>query len=480
MDESRIGWIHQAVDDTTDAFRKISDEIWDLAELRFKELNSSKLLADSLKDCGFEVKWPVPYLETAFVASYGSGRPAVGLLAEFDALSGMSQTAGALHQEARKGSENGHGCGHHLLGTAVVQAAVTIKKYLEETGKEGTIMVFGCPAEEGGSGKTYMAREGVFDDVDVALTWHPGTHNAMFSSETLANIQASFKFKGVSAHAAAAPHLGRSALDAVELMNIGVNYLREHMPSDARVHYAVTDTGGNSPNVVQAHAEVLYLIRAPKMADVESLYERVVDIAKGASLMSGTEVSVRFDKACSNYMPNKTLGRLVSKQMLTIGAPVFAESDYEMARQYRETFSQGEIANDLREAKSLIGKGDVLFRKEYEQKVLSDVVIPLDEQDRLLSGSTDVGDVSWKVPTAQFFSACAAIGTPMHTWQMVSQGKLPVAHRGSVSAAKFLTAAAIELFENPKWVDEAWEEHAEQLEGQDYRCPIPSGVYPQK
>src|SRR5699024_4100684 len=251
-----------------------------------------------LKAEGFQVERDVGGIETAFIATYGDGSPVIGILGEYDALSGMSQQAGVPTKTPIKEGDNGHGCGHNLLGVGSLGAVLAVKQMIDERQLSGTIRYYGCPAEEGGSGKTYMVRAGLFDDVDIALTWHPGTSNSIMCGQSLANYQVYYKFKGKSSHATISPHLRRSALDAVELMNVGVNYLREHIIPEARVHYAVTHTGGHSPNVVQAEAEVLYLMRAPQVDDVEHIYKRINDIAKGAALMTGTEVDIVFDKAC--------------------------------------------------------------------------------------------------------------------------------------------------------------------------------------
>ncbi len=295
--------------------------IWEYAELKFNEVRSAKAMTDLLEAHGFRVHRGVAHMPTAYMAEYGSGKPVIAILGEYDALSGLSQVSGITEEKPREGNPNGHGCGHCLLGTAAVGAGLLLKDYLEVHAGQGTVRVYGCPAEEGGSGKTYMAREGLFDDVDAALTWHPGTQNEVMVGSNQANIQAAFAFKGRASHAAAAPQNGRSALDAVELMDVGVNYMREHMADYERVHYAVLDTGGVSPNVVQPHSEVLYLIRSKTNEETKRLYDRVVNIARGAALMTETELSIRFDKAVSNLVPNKVLGQVLYDAMAAVGAP---------------------------------------------------------------------------------------------------------------------------------------------------------------
>ena len=456
----------------------LNDEIWKYAELRFHENKSAELLSGVLEKEGFDVGKGLAGIGTAFRATYGTGKPVIGILGEFDALSGLSQQAGVCTEEPLVEGGSGHGCGHNSLGAASLTAAVAVKDYLLKHGSEGTIIFFGCPGEEGGSGKTFMARAGVFDSLDAALTWHPGTHNAVFNAETLANYQVYFKYFGKSSHASASPYLGRSALDAVELMNVGVNYLREHMIPQARIHYAVTDTGGKSPNVVQAEAEVLYLIRAPQVKQVDELYSRVCNIARGAALMTGTRLKISFDKACSNFIPNRTLGKLLEQEFCRIGAPPFTEEDYVFARKMRETFSEDDIGDSLDLARRMMGSRAKDLFGSYRDKILSDTIIPMDYKPFKLFGSTDVGDVSRIVPTAQIYAACYAIGTPGHSWQIVSQGTTPMAHKGMLTAAKVLAAAALALLQDRTITEEAKKELSESLDGATYVCPIPENVEP--
>lgn len=462
-------WINDFIEQTKDKWTKTSDYIWDHPELRYEEYESAKYLSHILEREGFTVTRCIANIETAFVAEYGSGGPVIAFLGEYDALSNLSQKSGITKQEPIVDQGNGHGCGHNLLGTGALAAAVTLKTYLEKNNIKGIVRFYGCPAEEGGSGKTFMAREGVFDDVDVALTWHPGSLNAIWSFSTLANVQAYFKFTGRSAHAANAPHLGRSALDAVELMNSGVNYLREHIIPEARIHYAVTDTGGISPNVVQANAEVLYLIRAPQVDETMSIYERVKKIAEGAALMTETEVEVVFDKAASNFIPNTTLNKTMEKAMQQLGAPKFTAEEFAFAEKIQQTLSEEELA-----AKNL-GMKMLDFAVA---KPLSDVNIPFFETSQIMSGSTDVGDVSWVTPTAQCIGATAATGTAFHTWQMTAQGKTSYAHKGMLHVAKVLSLTAIYLLEDKTLIEKAKVEHTEKVGPGGYQCPIPDFIKP--
>src|SRR5690625_601353 len=413
-------WVDQYVELTKNKWTTISDYIWDHPELRYEEYESAKYLSDGLEKEGFTVTSGIANIDTAFVAEFGSGNPVIAFLGEYDALSNLSQKSGVAQQEPVVEQGNGHGCGHNLLGTGALAAAVTLKAYLEKNNVDGTVRFYGCPAEEGGSGKTFMAREGVFDDVDVALTWHPGPINAIWSFSSLANVQAYFKFTGKSAHAAAAPHLGRSALDAVELMNTGVNYLREHIIPEARIHYAVTNTGGFSPNVVQAEAEVLYLIRAPEIKQVDEIYERVIKIAEGAALMTETEMTMKFDKACSNYIPNRSLEKILYNKLLDSTIEQLTEEEIQFAKKLWESLTPHEKKSFLNSSKNF---GDSIYENISKGRYLADFVSPYEPIERPMAGSTDVADVSWVVPTAQLSAATCALGTPGHSWQMTTQGK---------------------------------------------------------
>ncbi|MBY8909193.1 amidohydrolase, partial [Salinicoccus roseus] len=327
-------------------FKEVSAYIFNHPETRFEEYDSARFLADECERQGFTVKRNVADIETAFTASYGTEGPEIAFLGEFDALSGLSQKPGETSYQPME-PDIGHGCGHNLLGTGAFAAACAAKAYLEENDLPGRVTFYGCPGEEGGSGKTFMVREGVFDDVDAALTWHPSPVNAIMDLSTLANYQVYFRFRGKSAHAANTPHLGRSALDAVELMNVGANYLREHIVSEARMHYAVTNSGGISPNVVQANAEVLYLIRAPRVDQVEEIYQRLIKVAKGAAMMTETEVEIDFDKGCSNYVSNRHLESMLHKNLTEAGPGEPAQDEKDFARKLWNTLSESEQQNYL-------------------------------------------------------------------------------------------------------------------------------------
>ena len=456
---------------------QLNNEIWDFAELKFCEHQSAEAMEKVLREQGFAVETGLAGMDTAFIARAGSGHPVIGLLAEFDALSGLSQCADVAVACPREGTGNGHGCGHNLLGTASVGAALMLRDYLQESGRPGTVVLVGCPAEEGGSGKTYLARAGVFDELDLALTWHPGGGNAVVTGSMQANCQAYFRFKGKSAHAAAAPHLGRSALDAVELMNVGANYMREHIEPTDRLHYAVTDTGGISPNVVQNHAEVLYLIRSTNSEKVKALYDRICKIAQGAALMTETQVEIVFDKACSNVLSNSVLEQLLYDSMRAVPLPQYTEQELAFAAQIKETYKDVDPGSDL----SLLGVTGAEKRRlaqKYREMTMVDFVVEHRHQDINIPGSSDVGDCSHVVPTAQFVGACFTPGTPAHSWQMVAQGKSGTAVKGMLYAAQVLAHAGRQILDDPQIAARAKEEFIQETGGKPYVCPIPSEVLP--
>ncbi|MCK8782256.1 amidohydrolase [Rhizobium sp. NTR19] len=461
--------ISRCADTKASAFIDLSDRVWGMPELRFEEFRSVEEHIAAMEAEGFRVTRDIAGIKTAFMAEAGEGDITIGFLGEFDALAGLSQVAGITEQREAEPGANGHGCHHNLLGAASLLAAVTLRDALAEAGIKARVRYYGCPAEEGGSGKTYMARAGAFDDLDAAFCWHPCVYNAVMSSSTLANIQAYFRFSGRAAHAAMSPQVGRSALDAVELMNVGINYMREHMPSDARVHYAITQSGGISPNVVQASAEGLYLIRAPKLSDVRSLFERVRKIAEGAALMTETKVEMIFDRATSNILPNRALEEAMHREFAQLGAPDFDAADFDFADRLRAAALTDE---DVRASAEAFGG------PEDYAKSLHDDLLPLPDRPGLLFGSTDVGDVSWVVPTAQCLTATAAIGTPFHAWQAVTQAKLPAAHKAMVTAAKVMAATGARAASDSELLARAKQELISRRKGQAYQSPLPEGSEP--
>ena len=459
--------LSDAVERKSPAFSAMADRIWEHAELRFAEHRSIEEQIALLEAEGFRITRNLGGIPTAFMAEAGSGGPVIGFLGEFDALAGLSQEAGIAEPRAVTPGATGHGCGHNLLGAGAMLAAVAARDELAANGLPGTVRYYGCPGEEGGSGKTFMAREGVFNDIDAAVTWHPGVVSSVNSQRSMANFQVYFRFKGRASHAAGSPWLGRSALDAVEIMNVGVNYLREHMPLDCRVHYAITNSGGNSPNVVQADAEVLYLIRGPKVRDAQALFDRVKACAEGAAIMTGTSMSMEIDKACSDTIPNTALEMRMFENLSRLGAPAFDEADLKFAEAIRATLSEEDIADSLRA---------VAAPESVGAEPLHAGVLHFDGTSLAGNGSTDVGDVSQIVPTVQCWGATWAVGTPFHTWQAVAQGKSGHAHKGMVQAAKAMAATALDAYRDPELLARAKAELANRTGGRAYACPIPAEV----
>ncbi|UXT42909.1 amidohydrolase [Agrobacterium tumefaciens] len=457
-------------------FTTLSDSIWDFAELKFEEQQSAGVLAGALEENGFAVRRGVAGMETAVIGEFGNGKPVIAFLGEFDALAGMSQVADVAEVQPREAGATGHGCGHNLLGVGSLMAAIALARYLKANNLPGTVRYYGCPGEEGGSGKTFMVRAGLFDDVDAALTWHPAPFNGVRSTNNLAVLEYFYRFKGVAAHASNAAHLGRSALDAVELMNVGVNFLREHMPQDCRVHYAITDTGGKAANVVQAKAEALYLIRAPEMRQALDLAARVDKVARGAAMMTETEVEIVFDTASTNLLPNITLETAMHENMVALGPIAFDEADIAFAKRIQDTFTDEAIKSSIRLYQI---KGDVFSNRKIDGSTPLHLGLrDFEGQSHFRAGSTDVGDVSWVTPTAQCWTPAWAIGTNPHTWQVVAQGKSPAAHKAMAHAAKALASTGFALMTSPELLANAKREWQEKTEGSKYVCPIPADVMP--
>ena len=461
------------IEDNREKFTGISDQLWDFAEIGYKEYQSAKLLADTLEDACFTVERGVAEIPTAFIASYGNQKPIIAVLGEYDALPGLSQKP-LPYKQLIKDDGNGHGCGHNLLGVGALAAVLSVKGAIDAGECQGTIRYYGCPAEENGSGKAFMARAGLFDDVDLSLTWHPSMINSSVSVNFLSNVKVNFKFYGVASHAAADPHNGRSALDAVELMNVGVNYLREHIIPDARLHYVILKGGGIAPNVVPPYAESLYMIRAPRPDQLKPIYERVVDTAKGAALMTGTEMVNQVISGASNLVFNDTIVDVLHEKMVQVGAPDFTDDEREFARHITSTFQQDGMGGFERllgpDAKKIIAaaKDDFLFEK----------ILPSFKKNIPLPGSSDVGDVSWVTPTGQIMTACHAIGTPGHSWQLVAQSGMSIGHKGMIYAGKVLALTALEFIRNPALLKKAQDEFEARLAEFPFVSLIPDGVKP--
>lgn len=453
---------------------ELQKAVWEAAELGYEEVKSAAAFCRSLKEAGFTVESGVAEIPTAFIGTYGSGKPVIGILAEFDALSQLGQEAACPVKTPTPDNENGHGCGHSALGAGAFAAAVAVKDYLDATGCSGTVKLFGCPAEETGYGKTFMTRYGCFDGVDAVFTWHPFDNNAAWGVSCQANINMVFSFKGRTAHAAAAPHDGRSALDSCEIMNVGVNYLREHVIPDARLHYAYLDVGGSSPNVVQDHATLSYFIRAPKIEQVREIVERVKDIARGAALICGTETSWYLRTGVSNYIPNHTLTELLYSAMEEVGAPAFDQKDFDLAAAFGKT-----LPEDVKQktAQLLVKKFGPEKGAQLQVQGLSTEIEPLVITDMCAPGSTDVGDVSYVVPTAQAMIAGMALGTPGHTWQISGQTCSSIGQKAVENAGEILALSAIKVLQDPSICDRAKAE-LQAVTGGEYECPIPAEVKP--
>jgi aminobenzoyl-glutamate utilization protein B len=459
--------IWRQVDEHKERFVALSDRVWGMPEVCYTEERSVAEHKAELIHQGFKVTEKVAGIPTAIMGEAGEGGPVIAIMGEYDALPGLSQEAGkAVHSPIESGGQ-GHGCGHNLLGSAAMLAATAVKDWLAANKMPGRVRYYGCPAEEGGAAKAFMVRAGAFADADIAITWHPSSWWEVAPPLSLANTRADFVFTGKAAHAAASPHLGRSALDAVELMNVGVNYMREHMPSDARVHYAVLDTGGIAPNVVQAHAKVRYSIRARDLPGMSELVGRVKKIAEGAALMTETTVQTRIVSAVSNILGNTPLEKALQAIMEDLGPPHFDEKDKAFAAEIRATLPEKDIATVWYS----IGMEDT-------GAVLADFTVPLDARRNPMIGSTDVGDVSWVVPTVQVHAPTVAIGTPFHTWQIVAQGKEPAAHKAMVQASKAMAALAIKALTEPSLVAEAKADLSRRTKASPYVCPIPTEVNP--
>jgi aminobenzoyl-glutamate utilization protein B len=424
--------VAKAIDSKYSQYADVAKKIWDYAEVGFQETKSSALLQETLTKEGFKIEKGVAGMPTAFVASYGSGKPVIGILAEFDALPGISQDA-VPEQKTIADKKAGHACGHHLFGTASSAAAIEVKNWLIANKKSGTIKLYGTPAEEGGSGKVYMVREGLFNDVDIVLHWHPSSSNSAEAGGSLANKSGKFRFYGVASHAAGSPERGRSALDAVEAMNNMVNMMREHVSEETRIHYVIT-RGGEAPNVVPAFAEVYYYVRHPQRDQVKATWERVVKAAEGAALGTETKMEYEVTGGVYNLLPNEALGKLMDANLRIVGGYTFTKEEQEFGTKIQQSFTNKPKLESTSEIKPF--------------KVSSDG----------FAGSTDVGDVSWVVPTVGLATATWVPGTAAHSWQAVAAGGTSIGYKGMMVAAKTLAAAAIDIFEKPALIEEAWKE----------------------
>ena len=429
--------ILKEIDQNANSYNQVAHEIWQLAELGFLENESTQILQKVLKEEGFSIKTGVADMPTAFIAEYGSGKPIIGFLAEYDALPGMSQKATPT-KEPIEGQGAGHACGHHLFGAGSLAAAVHIKNWLKQSGTKGTVRLYGTPAEEGGGGKVYMVRAGLFDDADAVLSWHPGDKNSADAGSSLAAVSVRFRFKGVSAHAAGAPWRGRSALDGVEALNYMVNLMREHITPDSRIHYAILD-GSKAPNIVPASAEVAYIVRHPDMVECKSMLDRVIKSAKAAAMGTETEVEYEIITGYFNKLPNRTLAELMHANLEIVGGVQYTNTERTFAESIMKTYDAPDLT--LESAESV--KSFEVFEKG-------------------MGGSTDVGDISWVRPTTGMRAATWVPGTVAHSWQAVAAGGTSIGHKGMLVAAKTLALTAVDLYLNPKIIEAAEKELIER------------------
>lgn len=446
----------------------IAKNIWDHPQTALKEDCAAVLLEDFFEAEGFRVGRGFTVLPTAFIAEYGSGSPVIGILGEYDALPDLSQEVSAEKKPVEPGKP-GHGCGHNLLGTAGVGAAVAIKTAMDEGAITGTVRFFGCPAEEPIIGKTFMARDGAFDGVDAFVTWHPSSYNAAWGNTMLANFSAKFRFKGTSAHAAAAPHLGRSALDAVELMNVGANYLREHIPANMRMHYAITD-GGGVPNTVPSHAEVWYMLRAPEHKMVEDTKKRLFKIAEGAAMMTETTLEkVTVIGSVREVLVNTAIRDLIDENMRQIGGPAFTDEDRAFAGEIYGTFEPGEQRR---------GFSPFFIPDALEGQILHETVAPIAGIGGCIPVSSDVADASWLAPTSQFGAAVFPLGVALHTWRCAACAGSGIGMRGMLFAAKTIAGTVYDLFTKPEILEKAKTEFIAKTKNDPYVCPFPKEQVP--
>ena len=474
MDKKQLlSWI----DEHASVFTELSDRIWENPELSLLEFESAERYCALLTKLGFRVQTGLAGVKTAFSGTYGAGKPVIGILGEFDALSGLSQEAGCAEEKPLVKGGAGHGCGHNLLGAGALAAAAAVKAYLEAAGEgSGTVIFYGCPGEEGGSGKAFMAREGLFRTLDAALTWHPENVNEVSTGSCLASYQVEYRFDGTAAHAAGCPHLGRSALDAVELMNVGVQFLREHIPPHNGAHYAITDAGGVSPNVVQAHARVLYMLRSDNVSNILALAERVDDIAKGATLMTGTQVTRRFIDGTADVLPNVALEKAAYANFEAIPLPEYTPEEWDFACAIGKTCIRGKLPGFASEFDPEIAEF-VERVSENGMRAINDFLMPLYHSRMITPSSTDVGDVSRQTPTVQIHAVTVPAATPAHSWQEVACGKSGMAHKGMLLAAKVLAATAFDLYTQPEILASARAEFEKQNRS-GYVCPIPPEAEP--
>lgn len=464
----------QWLEDNREDFVAMADAIWARPEVAWQEFYASKLQADYLEAQGFQITWDIGGINTAFVAEWGEGKPIVGFLGEYDALAGLSQKNQPSQEPLREG-DPGQGCGHNLLGVGCLASAVTLREWLEATGREGTVRYYGCPAEEQISGKTFMARAGAFDDLDAAFNYHPGSMNMPGKGSAVGVYDLVFNFHGTAAHAGGSPHRGRSALDAVELMNVGVQFLREHVAEKVRIHYAITH-GGDLPNVVPPEAEVWYFVRAHERKELDEVADRVRKCAQGAAIMTETRYEEHFRGGCSSVLNNHYLADLHYQAMQLIGPIEFTKEEKAYAQAINDAYppeNSKDLFKNLRVPSEWQDRVD-----ELDGQPLLGENFPAWNEDRIGTGSTDVGDVSWITPLSMLNTACFATGAAGHSWGVVATSGMSIGHKGMLHAAKIMAVAAMDLWLDPTHLQKAREEFERETENRPYTSPLPEDTLP--
>jgi aminobenzoyl-glutamate utilization protein B len=458
-----VSWIEE----NQSKFVDVAKQIWDHPEVGYTESFASVLQIKVLEEAGFTIAAGVGDIPTAFIAEYGTGKPVIGILGEFDALPGLSQQVCPEYSPVVPNGP-GHGCGHNLLGTAGVEAVIALKEQIEAEKLSGTIRYYGCPAEELLSGKTFMARTGAFDDLDCTLTWHPWTYNSTANASMQALTAVEFFFSGRTSHAGAAPHLGRSALDAVELMNVGANYLREHVPDGSRIQYQITN-GGAAPNIVPDAASVYYFLRASDRKQVDEIEERLIKVAQGAAMMTETSVRWEIKSGCYDTLPNKTLNELMFKQVEAAGQMMYTPEEEKFAMELVQTIDPSVIAAVKRQMSDK--NADTLLNPHFYHDT--------NQFGTTMGGSSDVGDVSWITPMGQIMTACAPLGVQLHSWQATASFGSTIGMKGMHYSAKIMALSAYELLLDPNGIlEKAKEEFAASTKGVEYKAGIPADVKP--
>ena len=458
--------LFQIMSENEQTYEKIARDIWEHPQVGYEETYAFSLQKDFLGNEGFRITTNVGDVQTAFVAEWGTGGPIIGFLGEYDALPGLSQQDQPTYAPFVEGGA-GHGCGHNLLGTASIEAVVALKQLMSEQNIKGTIRYYGCPAEELLSGKSYMARAGVFNDLDIVYSWHPGTFNITVNSSMQALTAIEFFFKGRTAHAAAAPHLGRSALDGVELMNVGANYMREHVPDGTRIHYQITN-GGSAPNIVPEEASVYYFLRGATRKAVDELQSRLIKVAEGAALMTETSVRYEISSACYDSLPNMTLNTLMYDQWKELPPLTYTDEERNFAEQLSKSIDPSVMAGSKQQLQMLGGNpNDILLTDTYNFPQMFRQSSP---------GSSDLGDVSWIAPLGQVLVTCAPLGVQVHTWQATASFGTMVGMKGMHYAAKTMAGAALDTLLNPDIIAKAKEEFNQSRGGLQYKCAIPEDV----